>query len=67
MPEPLRKVGHFVAALCFVGGLIAIVMFLIGLGGGDVSSRSLIGLVLGADRGRARTAARRRARPARRL
>ena len=48
MPEPLRKLGHFVAALCFVGGLIGIVMFLIGLGGGEVSSRGLIGLVLGA-------------------
>ena len=25
MPEPLRKLGHFVAALCFVFGLIAVV------------------------------------------
>jgi spermidine/putrescine transport system permease protein/putrescine transport system permease protein len=48
VPEPLRKLGHFAAALCFVCGLIAIVMFLIGLGSGDVSGRSAIALVLGA-------------------
>ena len=32
VPEPLRKLGHFLGALCFVSGLIAIVAFLIGLG-----------------------------------
>ena len=31
MPEPLRKAGAFVGALCFVVGLIAVVMFLLEL------------------------------------
>ncbi len=48
MPEALRKAGAFTGALCFVLGLIAIVAFLLALGGGDVSARGLIGLLLGA-------------------
>jgi ABC-type spermidine/putrescine transport system permease subunit II len=48
VPEPLRKLGVFVAALCFVAGIIAVVVFLAGLAGGDVSARGLIGCVLGA-------------------
>ncbi len=48
MPEPLRKAGTFVGALCFVGGLIAVAMFLLGLAGGEVSARGLIALALGA-------------------
>ena len=48
MPEPLRRIGAFVGALCFVAGLIAIVGFLLALGGGSVTVRGLIGLVLGA-------------------
>jgi ABC-type spermidine/putrescine transport system permease subunit II len=48
VPEPLRKLGAFVGALCFVAGLIAVVMFLLGLTGGDVSGRGAIGFVLGA-------------------
>jgi ABC-type spermidine/putrescine transport system permease subunit II len=47
VPEPLRKLGAFLGAVCFVGGLIAIAMFLLGLAGGDVSARGLIALVLG--------------------
>jgi ABC-type spermidine/putrescine transport system permease subunit II len=48
VPEPLRKLGVFLGALWFVGGLIAVVMFLLGLGGGDVSARGLAGLAIGA-------------------
>jgi ABC-type spermidine/putrescine transport system permease subunit II len=48
VPEPLRKAGAFIGALCFVAGLIAVVMFLLGLAGGDVSARGLIGFALGA-------------------
>ena len=48
MPDALRKVGAFVGALCFVSGIIAVVMFLAGLAGGEVSARGLIGFVLGA-------------------
>lgn len=48
MPEALRKAGAFVGALCFVAGLIAIVAFLLALGGGDVSVRGAIGAALGA-------------------
>jgi ABC-type spermidine/putrescine transport system permease subunit II len=48
VPEPLRRVGIFLGALWFVGGLIAVVMFLLGLAGGDVSGRGLAGLVIGA-------------------
>jgi ABC-type spermidine/putrescine transport system permease subunit II len=48
VPEPLRKVGSFVGALCFVAGIIAVAMFLLGLAGGDVSARGLIAFVLGA-------------------
>jgi ABC-type spermidine/putrescine transport system permease subunit II len=48
VPEALRKTGAFVGALCFVGGLIAVVAFLLALGSGDVSARGAIGLVLGA-------------------
>jgi ABC-type spermidine/putrescine transport system permease subunit II len=47
VPEALRKAGAFVGALCFVAGLIAIVAFLLALGGGDVSARGAIALVLG--------------------
>jgi ABC-type spermidine/putrescine transport system permease subunit II len=48
VPDPLRKLGSFVGALCFVTGLIAVVMFLLGLAGGDVSARGLVAFVLGA-------------------
>jgi ABC-type spermidine/putrescine transport system permease subunit II len=48
VPEVLRKTGAFVGALWFVGGLIAVVAFLLALGSGDVSARGAIGLVLGA-------------------
>ena len=48
MPEALRKGGAFVGALCFVVGILAILSFLLALGGGDVSLRGLIGLLLGA-------------------
>jgi ABC-type spermidine/putrescine transport system permease subunit II len=48
VPEPLRKLGAFVGALCFVAGIIAVVTFLLGLAGGDVSARGLVGFALGA-------------------
>jgi ABC-type spermidine/putrescine transport system permease subunit II len=48
VPEPLRKLGIFVGAFCFVAGIIAVVMFLLGLAGGDVSARGLISFLLGA-------------------
>lgn len=48
MPEPLRRLGVFLGALCFVAGIIAVVGFLLGLAGGDVSARGAVGLVLGA-------------------
>jgi ABC-type spermidine/putrescine transport system permease subunit II len=48
VPEALRKAGAFTGALLFVGGLIAVVAFLLALGNGDVSARGAIGLVLGA-------------------
>ncbi len=47
MPEPLRKVGAFLGALCFVAGLIAVVALLSSLAGGGVSTRGLIAGVLG--------------------
>jgi spermidine/putrescine transport system permease protein/putrescine transport system permease protein len=47
VPELLRKLGAFLGALAFVAGLIAIVMFLLGLAGGDVSARGLIFFALG--------------------
>jgi ABC-type spermidine/putrescine transport system permease subunit II len=47
VPEAIRKAGAFVGALCFVLGLIAILAFVLALGGGDVSLRGLIALVLG--------------------
>jgi ABC-type spermidine/putrescine transport system permease subunit II len=47
MAELLRRFGAFVAALVFVCGLIAIVVFLAKLGGGDVSPRGAVALVLG--------------------
>jgi ABC-type spermidine/putrescine transport system permease subunit II len=47
VPEPLRKLGSFVGALCFVAGIVAVVMFLLGLAGGDVSARGLVAFVLG--------------------
>jgi ABC-type spermidine/putrescine transport system permease subunit II len=46
--ELLRRLGAFVGAFCFLVGVIAVVAFLLGLAGGDVSVRGLIGLVLGA-------------------
>jgi len=48
VPEPLRRIGIFLGALWFVGGIIALVAFLLGLAGGDVSARGAIALVLGA-------------------
>jgi len=48
VPEALRKVGNFVAAVALVVGLIAVVAFLLALGGGDVSARGLVAFVLGA-------------------
>ncbi|MBA3408790.1 MAG: ABC transporter permease [Solirubrobacterales bacterium] len=48
MPEPLRKIGSFLAALALVGGIIAVVAFLAALAGGDLTTRGLIGFVLGA-------------------
>jgi ABC-type spermidine/putrescine transport system permease subunit II len=47
VPEPLRRLGIFLGALWFVAGLIAVVMFLLGLAGGDVSVRGLIGFAIG--------------------
>ncbi len=47
MPEPLRKAGVFLGALCFVAGIIAVVALLSGLAGGAVSARGLIAGVLG--------------------
>ena len=48
MPEPLRKAGSFLGALCFVAGIIAVVALLAGLAGGEVSTRGLIAGALGA-------------------
>jgi ABC-type spermidine/putrescine transport system permease subunit II len=48
VPDALRRVGAFVGALCFVAGIIAVAMFLLGLPGGDVSARGAIGFALGA-------------------
>lgn len=48
MPDRLRSVGAFFAALCFVGGILAVVAFLVKLAGGDVSARSSIAAALGA-------------------
>jgi ABC-type spermidine/putrescine transport system permease subunit II len=48
VPDALRRVGAFVGALCFVAGIIAVAMFLLGLAGGDVSPRGAIGFALGA-------------------
>ena len=48
MPEALRKGGAFLGAVCLVVGIIAILSFLLKLGGGDVSVRGLIGLFFGA-------------------
>ena len=47
MPEPLRRVGTFVGALCFVAGIIAVVTFLLGLARGGVSVRGLVAGLLG--------------------
>jgi spermidine/putrescine transport system permease protein/putrescine transport system permease protein len=50
VPEPLRKAGSFLGALCLVVGLIAVVAFLVALAGGrGVGARGR--------RGRARSAA----------
>ncbi len=48
MPESLRKAGSFLGALCLVAGIIALVMLLAGLAGGELSARGLIAGVLGA-------------------
>jgi len=48
VPDALRKLGAFVGALGFVAGLLAVVMFLLGLAGGEVSARGAIGFALGA-------------------
>ena len=48
MPEPLRRLAIFLGALCFVAGVIAVVMFLIGLASGDLSARGLVACALGA-------------------
>jgi ABC-type spermidine/putrescine transport system permease subunit II len=48
MADALRKLGAFAGALVFVGGIIAVAAFLIGLAGGDVSARGLIAFALGA-------------------
>lgn len=48
MPEAVRRAGAFLAALCLVGGLIAIVTFVAGLAGGEVTARGVIGFALGA-------------------
>jgi ABC-type spermidine/putrescine transport system permease subunit II len=45
--EALRNVGVFLAALALVAGLIAVVMFLLGLGGGSSSVRGAVGALLG--------------------
>jgi ABC-type spermidine/putrescine transport system permease subunit II len=47
VPDALRKLGAFAAALALVAGAIAIIAFLIGLAGGEVSARRVVGLVLG--------------------
>ena len=47
MADALRKLGSFAAALLLVGGAIAVVTFLLGLAGGEVSARGVLGLVLG--------------------
>src|SRR5829696_7710310 len=47
VPEAVRKAGAFAGALCLVLGLIAVAAFLLALGGGDVSARGAIALVLG--------------------
>jgi ABC-type spermidine/putrescine transport system permease subunit II len=47
VPEALRRTGAFVGALCFVLGLISVVAFLLALGGGEVSARGAIFLLLG--------------------
>ena len=47
MAELLRKLGIFVAALAFVCGVVAIVAFLAKLGGGEVSARGAVALLLG--------------------
>lgn len=43
----MRKAGAFLAALALVAGVIAVVGFLLGLVGGEVSLRGLIGALLG--------------------
>lgn len=48
MPEPLRKAGSFLGALCFVAGIIAVLALLAGLAGGELSARGLIAGALGA-------------------
>jgi ABC-type spermidine/putrescine transport system permease subunit II len=48
VPEPLRKAGSFLGALCLVVGLIAVVAFLVALAGGEVSARGAVAGALGA-------------------
>ncbi len=47
MPEPLRKAGALVGALCLVAGIIAIVALLAALAGGEASARGLVAGLLG--------------------
>jgi ABC-type spermidine/putrescine transport system permease subunit II len=48
VPDALRRLGAFIAALLLVAGLIAVAGFVAGLASGDVSARGAIGFVLGA-------------------
>ena len=48
MPEPLRKAGSFLGALCLVLGLIAVVAFVVALAGGEMSARGAVAGALGA-------------------
>jgi ABC-type spermidine/putrescine transport system permease subunit II len=48
MADALRRLGAFAGALVLVFGLIAIVVFVARLAGGDVSARGAIAMVLGA-------------------
>jgi ABC-type spermidine/putrescine transport system permease subunit II len=43
----VRKAGAFLGALCFVAGVIAVLGFVLGLFGGHVGARGVIGAVLG--------------------
>jgi ABC-type spermidine/putrescine transport system permease subunit II len=47
VPEPLRKVGIFLATLALVAGIIGVVSFLLGLAGGSLSVRGTVAALLG--------------------